>query len=194
MASIAKDLPPIPPPEGTYTPYSYTAEQTQQQQPDPPAASKHTGPGLFKRLTTKLRSPSATARDLAALGGGDLPPADGPSDPRHAHKRKQTLHTRTTPVENAWSSPELRLAALRSNTCKKGGPEMKTVCPEAFLNVVADKLANTAVMFINIELLAEYFYQVGALDWEGDTIEKLEISGRRWRLTQKNFFSFFWAR
>ena len=32
-------------------------------------------------------------------------------------------------------------------------------CPETFLNVVADKLTYTAVMFINIELLAEFFYQ-----------------------------------
>jgi hypothetical protein len=32
-------------------------------------------------------------------------------------------------------------------------------CPEAFLNVVADKLAHTSSMFINIELLDQFFYQ-----------------------------------
>lgn len=53
---------------------------------------------------------------------------------------------------------KMRLAALRSNRCKVG-PQSKAFCPEAFLNVVADKLTYTAVMFINIELLAEFFYQ-----------------------------------
>lgn len=52
----------------------------------------------------------------------------------------------------------LRLAALKSATCK-AGPQNQALCPEAFLNVVADKLTYTAVMFINIELLAEFFYQ-----------------------------------
>lgn len=52
----------------------------------------------------------------------------------------------------------LRLAALKSRRCK-AGPMSEAFCPEAFLNVVADKLTYTAVMFINIELLAEFFYQ-----------------------------------
>jgi replication fork clamp-binding protein CrfC len=53
---------------------------------------------------------------------------------------------------------KLRLAALKAKRCK-AGPDAKAFCPEAFLNVVADKLSYTAVMFINIELLAEFFYQ-----------------------------------
>lgn len=52
----------------------------------------------------------------------------------------------------------LRIAALKGRRCKLG-PDSKAFCPEAFLNVVADKLTYTAVMFINIELLAEFFYQ-----------------------------------
>ena len=54
---------------------------------------------------------------------------------------------------------KLRLAALRSKRCK-GGPENGLLCPEAFLNVVADKLAYTSALFINIELLDQFFYQV----------------------------------
>jgi hypothetical protein len=54
---------------------------------------------------------------------------------------------------------KLRLAALKSKRCK-GGPENDVFCPEAFLNVVADKLAYTSTMFINIELLDQFFYQV----------------------------------
>jgi dynamin-like GTPase MGM1, mitochondrial len=57
---------------------------------------------------------------------------------------------------------KLRLAALKSKRCK-GGPENGLLCPEAFLNVVADKLAYTSALFINIELLDQFFYQVQSL-------------------------------
>ena len=53
---------------------------------------------------------------------------------------------------------KLRLAALKSKRCR-AGPETDLLCPEAFLNVVADKLAYTSSMFINIELLDQFFYQ-----------------------------------
>lgn len=54
---------------------------------------------------------------------------------------------------------KLRLAALKSPRCR-AGPQSEAFCPEAFLNVVADKLAYTSSMFINIELLDQFFYQV----------------------------------
>jgi hypothetical protein len=54
---------------------------------------------------------------------------------------------------------KLRLIALKSKRCK-AGPANDVLCPEAFLNVVADKLAHTSAMFINIELLDQFFYQV----------------------------------
>ena len=54
---------------------------------------------------------------------------------------------------------KLRLAALKSKPCRTG-PENEALCPEAFLNVVAEKLAYTSAMFINIELLEQFFYQV----------------------------------
>lgn len=57
---------------------------------------------------------------------------------------------------------KLRLAALKSKRCK-GGPANDVLCPEAFLDAVADKLAYTAAMFINIELLDHFFYQVRRL-------------------------------
>ncbi|KAL1712898.1 P-loop containing nucleoside triphosphate hydrolase protein [Schizophyllum commune] len=53
---------------------------------------------------------------------------------------------------------KLRLAALKSKRCRSG-PENDVFCPEAFLDVVADKLAYTSAMFINIELLDHFFYQ-----------------------------------
>lgn len=54
---------------------------------------------------------------------------------------------------------KLRLAALKSKACR-AGPENDVLCPEAFLSAVADKLAYTSAMFINIELLEQFFYQV----------------------------------
>ncbi|KAG6828883.1 hypothetical protein H0H92_006439 [Tricholoma furcatifolium] len=53
---------------------------------------------------------------------------------------------------------KLRLLALKSKRCR-AGPENDALCPEAFLNVVAEKLAYTSAMFINIELLDQFFYQ-----------------------------------
>ena len=56
----------------------------------------------------------------------------------------------------------LRSQALKSRRCK-AGPDQSAFCPEAFLAVVADKLAYTSTMFINIELLEQFFYQVRLL-------------------------------
>lgn len=49
-----------------------------------------------------------------------------------------------------------RLAALKSRQCKSS--ENKQYCPEAFLNIIAEKLTYTAVMFIQVELLNDFFF------------------------------------
>ncbi|KAI9485804.1 MAG: hypothetical protein EXX96DRAFT_20581 [Benjaminiella poitrasii] len=49
-----------------------------------------------------------------------------------------------------------RLAALKSQQCRTS--ENKQFCPEIFLNIVAEKLTYTAVMFIQVELLNEFFF------------------------------------
>ncbi|KAG8834331.1 dynamin-like GTPase mgm1 [Serendipita sp. 400] len=59
---------------------------------------------------------------------------------------------------NRLTSLRLRLAAIKSKTCKSG-PDKDALCPEIFLNVVADKLAYMSTLFINIELLDQFFYQ-----------------------------------
>ena len=51
-----------------------------------------------------------------------------------------------------------RLSALKSKTCKSS--KNKTQCPEAFLAVVAEKLAYTSVMFIQVELMNEFVFQL----------------------------------
>lgn len=71
----------------------------------------------------------------------------------------QVLDARHAMLYNERSSIlKLRLAALRSRRCK-AGPSQDTLCPEVFLNAVAEKLAYTSAMFINIELLDQFFYQ-----------------------------------
>ncbi|ODQ56885.1 hypothetical protein WICANDRAFT_86303 [Wickerhamomyces anomalus NRRL Y-366-8] len=51
----------------------------------------------------------------------------------------------------------LRLKALKSNSCKTKDNKFK--CPEVFLNVVSEKLTTTAVLFLNVELLTDFFYK-----------------------------------
>lgn len=58
---------------------------------------------------------------------------------------------------------QMRLLALKSRQCSQP-PSLsphhasKYACPEIFLDVVADKLTSTAVLFLNVELLSEFYY------------------------------------
>jgi len=51
---------------------------------------------------------------------------------------------------------KMRLLAVRSKQC--ASKKNKYYCPEIFLDVVADKLTSTAVLFLNVELLSEFYY------------------------------------
>ncbi|MCJ1476732.1 dynamin-like GTPase mgm1 [Lambiella insularis] len=51
---------------------------------------------------------------------------------------------------------DMRLRALKSRQCSS--KTNKYYCPEIFLDVVADKLTSTAVLFLNVELLSEFYY------------------------------------
>ena len=51
---------------------------------------------------------------------------------------------------------QMRLQAVRSRQCTN--KTNKYACPEVFLDVVADKLTSTAVLFLNVELLSEFYY------------------------------------
>ncbi|PGH11275.1 hypothetical protein AJ80_07174 [Polytolypa hystricis UAMH7299] len=51
---------------------------------------------------------------------------------------------------------KMRLLAVRSKQCTS--KKNKYYCPEVFLDVVADKLTSTAVLFLNVELLSEFYY------------------------------------
>ncbi|EXJ65895.1 dynamin GTPase [Cladophialophora psammophila CBS 110553] len=51
---------------------------------------------------------------------------------------------------------KMRLMAVKSKQC--ANLQNKYYCPEVFLDVVADKLTSTAVLFLNVELLSEFYY------------------------------------
>ncbi|WVN85633.1 uncharacterized protein L203_100782 [Cryptococcus depauperatus CBS 7841] len=61
-------------------------------------------------------------------------------------------------LSNRLSLLKLRQQALKARRCRLG-PDQAQFCPEAFLTIVSDKLAYTSTMFINIELLEQFFYQ-----------------------------------
>jgi hypothetical protein len=50
----------------------------------------------------------------------------------------------------------MRLTALKSPQCAT--PKNRYYCPEIFLDVVSTKLTSTAVLFLNVELLSEFYY------------------------------------
>ncbi|CAO3641341.1 unnamed protein product [Cunninghamella echinulata] len=73
-------------------------------------------------------------------------------NPRLIDKAKEALFLRDRAMILKY-----RIAALKSRQCKSS--DNKQFCPEAFLNVIAEKLTYTAVMFIQVELLNEFFFQ-----------------------------------
>lgn len=50
-----------------------------------------------------------------------------------------------------------RISIIRSRQCRQ--IENKSCCPEVFLAAVTEKLTNSAVMFLQVELLNEFFFQ-----------------------------------
>ncbi len=51
----------------------------------------------------------------------------------------------------------MRLSALKSSQCAT--KKNRYHCPEIFLDVVSTKLTSTAVLFLNVELLSEFYYK-----------------------------------
>lgn len=51
---------------------------------------------------------------------------------------------------------KMRMLAVKSKQC--ASLKNKYHCPEVFLDVVATKLTQTAVLFLNVELLSEFYY------------------------------------
>ena len=80
-------------------------------------------------------------------------------------------------LSNRLALLKARSQAIRSKRCR-AGPEQSAFCPETFLSVVADKLAYTSTMFINIELLEQFFYQFPR-EIDSRILYDLNVSGPR---------------
>ncbi len=114
-----------------------------------------------KRVQARLRAREAAA--IADSSSSDTLPSiedDDTNDPTRPDYNSALLIKAREALflTNRSTILRTRLATLRGKRCK-AGPVSKSFCPETFLNIVADKLTYTAVMFINIELLSEFFYQ-----------------------------------
>ncbi|TXT08669.1 hypothetical protein VHUM_02797 [Vanrija humicola] len=90
-------------------------------------------------------------------------------------------------LSNRLALLKMRQQAIRSKRCRSG-PEQAAFCPEVFLSVVAEKLAYTSTMFINIELLEQFFYQFPReidsrilYDLDRDEIKKFALENPRIR-------------
>ncbi|KAI9024415.1 P-loop containing nucleoside triphosphate hydrolase protein [Phycomyces nitens] len=100
----------------------------------------------------KQSSEVSGASSLGEESDPDAPAIRPLYNPRLVEKAKEALFLRDRAMILKY-----RLAALKSRQCKS--VDNKEYCPEAFLNVIAEKLTYTAVMFIQVELLNEFFFQ-----------------------------------
>ncbi|TFY72269.1 hypothetical protein EVG20_g738 [Dentipellis fragilis] len=118
----------------------------------------------LNHLVTYVRSLEERERErkkkrLAMIASGEDDAVEPTEEESYKYPPGQILDARHAALyTDRLSTLKLRLAALKSKRCRSG-PENDMLCPEAFLNVVADKLAYTSAMFINIELLDQFFYQ-----------------------------------
>ncbi|KAJ1941717.1 mitochondrial dynamin GTPase Msp1, partial [Linderina macrospora] len=102
---------------------------------------------------------SAASADVAAVpdaGADAAAPADdlgfAQFSPRLVRRAQQALM-----LQDRLAILHLRKKALNSSAC--ASMDNKRFCPEVFLDVVAEKLAYNAVLFINFELLHDFFFQ-----------------------------------
>ncbi|CDK26243.1 unnamed protein product [Kuraishia capsulata CBS 1993] len=59
-------------------------------------------------------------------------------------------------LKNRAALIKMRLTGINSSACKF--KENKYKCPEIFMDVVSEKLTTTAVLFLNVELLSDFYY------------------------------------
>ncbi|KAJ2742952.1 mitochondrial dynamin GTPase Msp1 [Coemansia sp. BCRC 34301] len=108
--------------------------------PDAPAADSAT------------RAPAQPDGNVEGDGGSLDEMAYAQYSPRLLRRAQQVLV-----IQDRLSILHLRRKALASSACSS--VDNKRFCPEIFLDVVAEKLAYNAVMFINFELLQDFFFQ-----------------------------------
>ncbi|KAJ3278623.1 dynamin-like GTPase mgm1 [Borealophlyctis nickersoniae] len=115
-----------------------------------------------RRLRNAMKHVAKLDREAQARKEANLPPlesdaaaadvADTSGLPLKTVERAREANALNSRI----SILQSRVAALRSRSCST--TEAKPCCPEIYLSVVAEKLTYTAVMFIHVELLNEFFF------------------------------------
>ncbi|KAJ1655126.1 mitochondrial dynamin GTPase Msp1 [Dispira simplex] len=84
--------------------------------------------------------------------GEDIKPKPVVYSPRLLEKARQVLYLRHRRLMLKY-----RLAATKIRACKN--QDNRVMCPEVFLHMLSAKLAHNAVLFIQVELMNEFFFQ-----------------------------------
>ncbi|KAJ1997747.1 mitochondrial dynamin GTPase Msp1 [Coemansia thaxteri] len=100
----------------------------------------------------RAKAPAQTTGGGEGSGGALDDIAHAQYSPRLVRRAQQVLM-----IQDRLSILHLRRKALASSAC--ASVENKRFCPEVFLDVVAEKLAYNAVLFLNFELLQDFFFQ-----------------------------------
>ncbi|KAJ3040934.1 dynamin-like GTPase mgm1 [Rhizophlyctis rosea] len=126
-----------------------------------------------RKLRNAMKYVAKVDKDRKAAGVGvGAHPRISPVDEEAADATSTQLDDTTSPyalklLDKAREATRLqtriellrhRYSAVKSRQCAT--VENKPCCPEVFLSVVAEKLTYTAVMFIHVELLNEFFFQL----------------------------------
>ncbi|KAJ2727121.1 mitochondrial dynamin GTPase Msp1 [Coemansia sp. Benny D115] len=93
----------------------------------------------------------------SSSGGSEISGADDELSYAQFHPQVFRRAQQALMIQDRLSILHMRKKALSSTTCSS--LENKRLCPEIFLDVVAEKLAYNAVLFINYELLQDFFFQ-----------------------------------
>lgn len=121
-----------------------------------------------KDSSSLVSSPSSSVTTSSAPGNSlssslTPSPPPSPSTPPPVQESPfsdQTLHRaqQVLELQSYVKILQSRVSALKSRQCSTSSNA--ACCPEAYLEVVSDKLAYTAAMFIQLELLNEFFFQM----------------------------------
>ncbi|KAI9005075.1 P-loop containing nucleoside triphosphate hydrolase protein [Hyaloraphidium curvatum] len=117
---------------------------------------------LAEAKAAEAKRLAAAAAAAAAKSGKEAPPPaqpavpsleDGPRlNPKLLEKAKEARDLRQQIL-----ALRSRISVIRSRQCRV--VDNKTCCPEVFLAALTEKLTTSAVMFLQVELLNEFFFQ-----------------------------------
>ncbi|KAJ1737382.1 mitochondrial dynamin GTPase Msp1 [Coemansia sp. Benny D160-2] len=101
----------------------------------------------------------ASAAEVPATEGAKDSTSDNIDEIGYAHFSPRLLRQaqQALMIQDRLAILHMRKKALASSAC--GSLDNKRLCPEIFLDVVAEKLAYNVVLFINYELLQDFFFQ-----------------------------------